>query len=627
MRSACTATPPSAAPASRNPSRWAPPSIPSWSSRLFTMTAHEARLRGTHQALTPVVDVARDPRWGRVEETYGEDPFLVSRMGIAAVRGFQGDATFRDKTRVIATLKHFAAHGQPESGMNCAPANVSVRVLRETFLFPFKAGDPEGRRHQRDGLLQRNRRRAVPCQPLAAARRAAQGMGLQRLRRLRLLRHLGTGYRPETHGHFVAKDKKEACALAVQAGVNIELPEPDCYLHLVELVRKGVLKEKRARRTGRAHAALEIPAWGCSTIPTWIPTKPTAWWAATRIAGSRLQAARRVITLLKNDGGLAPLDRSVPQTIAVIGPNANRCLLGGYSGVAKHEVTMLDGIKAKAGTARQSALQRRLQDHAAGGSWQQDEVVASDPAEDRKQIAEAVKVAQQGRRGRARHRRQRADFARSLDPDPHGRPRQSGPGRPAGGTGATPWPPPASRSSSFSSMAGPLPSSPWSRRFPPIFECWYLGQETGTRRRGGSVRRLQPWREAAHHHSALGRPSARLLQLQAVRAPRLSVRRCDAALPLRLRLELHHLQHRERAPLEEPHGFEGKGGSARRCHQHRTLRRERSGADVHPRSGQLGDTAGEGAEGIPQSGAGSRAKPPRSSSRSPRICWSSGTSI
>jgi beta-glucosidase len=97
-----------------------------------------ARIRGAHQALTPVVDVARDPRWGRVEETYGEDPFLVSRMGIAAVRGFQGDASFKDKKRLIATLKHFVGHGQPESGMNCAPANISLRVLRETFFFPFR---------------------------------------------------------------------------------------------------------------------------------------------------------------------------------------------------------------------------------------------------------------------------------------------------------------------------------------------------------------------------------------------------------------------------------------------------------------------------------------------------------
>ena len=105
---------------------------------LFSMTAAEARARGTHQALTPVVDVAREPRWGRVEETYGEDPYLVSRMAIAAVQGFQGDGTFRDKQHVIATLKHFAAHGQPESGTNCAPANVSERILRETFLFPFQ---------------------------------------------------------------------------------------------------------------------------------------------------------------------------------------------------------------------------------------------------------------------------------------------------------------------------------------------------------------------------------------------------------------------------------------------------------------------------------------------------------
>src|SRR5262245_58517706 len=106
--------------------------------RLFAMTAEEARSRGTHQALTPVVDVAREPRWGRVEETYGEDPYLVSRLGIAAVQGFQGDGSFRHKKHVIATMKHFAAHGQPESGNNCAPVSVSERHLRETFFYPFK---------------------------------------------------------------------------------------------------------------------------------------------------------------------------------------------------------------------------------------------------------------------------------------------------------------------------------------------------------------------------------------------------------------------------------------------------------------------------------------------------------
>ena len=112
--------------------------------RLFEMTAEEARSRGTHQALTPVVDVAREPRWGRVEETYGEDPYLVACMGIAAVQGFQGNATFKDKKHIIATLKHFAAHGQPESGTNCAPVNVSERLLREVFLTTFKQAIQKG---------------------------------------------------------------------------------------------------------------------------------------------------------------------------------------------------------------------------------------------------------------------------------------------------------------------------------------------------------------------------------------------------------------------------------------------------------------------------------------------------
>ncbi len=180
-------------PAFRSPSRWEQPSIPRWLSQLFTMTALEARLRGAHHALTPVVDVAREPRWGRVEETYGEDPYLVSRLGIAAVSGFQGDRNFRDKRHVLATLKHFVGHGQPESGMNCAPANVSMRVLQETFLYTFKEALARSRSRDADGLLQRDRWRSLTRQQVAAARCAAQGVGLQGIRGVGLLRHLGTG--------------------------------------------------------------------------------------------------------------------------------------------------------------------------------------------------------------------------------------------------------------------------------------------------------------------------------------------------------------------------------------------------------------------------------------------------
>ncbi|HEY0776917.1 MAG TPA: glycoside hydrolase family 3 N-terminal domain-containing protein, partial [Gemmatirosa sp.] len=99
--------------------------------RVFTAVAAEARARGTHQVLAPVVDVARDPRWGRIEETYGEDPYLVGRLGVAAVRGLQGRTGTVGPGHVIATLKHMAGHGQPESGENTAPAPFGERTLRE----------------------------------------------------------------------------------------------------------------------------------------------------------------------------------------------------------------------------------------------------------------------------------------------------------------------------------------------------------------------------------------------------------------------------------------------------------------------------------------------------------------
>ena len=100
--------------------------------------AREIRARGSHLVLSPVVDVARDPRWGRIEETFGEDPYLVSEMGVAAVLGFQGNTLPLGEGRVLATLKHMTGHGQPESGTNVGPANLSERLLREVFFPPFE---------------------------------------------------------------------------------------------------------------------------------------------------------------------------------------------------------------------------------------------------------------------------------------------------------------------------------------------------------------------------------------------------------------------------------------------------------------------------------------------------------
>lgn len=360
--------------------------------RLYATVAEETRVRGAHQALTPVVDMARDPRWGRVEETFGEDPFLAAQLGVAAVRGFQGDVTFQDKKHLIATLKHFVAHGQPESGMNCAPPAISSRTVREVFMLPFKDAV------QKSG--------AISVMPSYNEVEGVPSHGNRWLLRDVLRKEWGfkgfvvsdyygvleLHHKPQTHGHFIAKDKAEACALAVRAGVNIEFPEPDCYLHLVELVRKKVLKE-----TELDELVAPLLYWkfrmGLFDDPYVDPE------VAERIVGSpahrrlALDAARESITLLKNKNQLLPLNRETIKTVAVIGPNANRVLLGGYSGLPKQFVTVLDGLRAKVGDKIEVLYSEGCKITADGGSWQRDEVHLSDPDQDRQQINEAREVA------------------------------------------------------------------------------------------------------------------------------------------------------------------------------------------------------------------------------------------
>jgi len=361
---------------------------------LYAMAAEEARVRGAHQALTPVVDVARDPRWGRVEETYAEDPFLNAQLGMAAVRGFQGDRKFRGKKNLIATLKHFAAHGQPESGMNCAPVNVSERVLRETFLQPFK--DCLQKAGCISVMASYNEIDGVPShanewllRDVLRKEWGFEGFVVSDYYSIWELHH-----RPDTHGHFVAADKKEAAALAVKAGVNLELPDPDCYLHLVELVRKKVLKESQLDEL-IAPMLLWKFKLGLFDDPFVDPVVAEKIVGCEKNSQLALRAAREAITLLKNENDLLPLNPAKLKTLAVIGPNANRALLGGYSGVPPHTVTVLDGIRARLAGSRVNVLHAEGCQITIGGSWNQDVVTPSDSAEDAKQIAEAVKVAKQ----------------------------------------------------------------------------------------------------------------------------------------------------------------------------------------------------------------------------------------
>jgi len=443
---------------------------------LYTMTAEEARVRGTHQALTPVVDVARDARWGRVEETFGEDPYLVSRMGVAAVRGFQGDRSFADKSRVIATLKHFVAHGQPEPGQNCAPANVSMRELREVFLRPFHAA-------VRDAG-------AISVMPSYNEVDGVPSHANRWLLRDVLRREWGfdgfavsdyyaiweLGYRPDTHGHFLAHDTKESCALAVRAGVNVEAPEPNAYPHLAELVRDGVLRENELDEL-----VTPILYWkfrlGLFDDPYVDPDRAARVVGSDRNRDLALRAARETITLLRNDGNVLPLDLARLGTIAVIGPNADRSLLGGYSGVPPHDITVLDGIKARVGGAAEILYSEGCK-ITIGGSWTEDAVTPSDPEEDRRQIAEAVQVASRadvivlaigGNEQTSREAWSRKHMGDVTNLDLVGRQNEFVAAMLATGKPVV----------ALLFNGRPLSATYVSENVPAILECWYLGQETG----------------------------------------------------------------------------------------------------------------------------------------------------
>ena len=443
--------------------------------KLFEMTAEEARVRGTHQALTPVVDVAREPRWGRVEETYGEDPYLVSRMGIAAVQGFQGDATFQNKKNIIATLKHFAAHGQPESGTNCAPVNISERLLREVFLMPFKESIQAG--GAISVMASYNEIDGVPSHAnkwlLRKVLRKEWGFKGYVVSDYFAVRELHE--RPELFGNHLAENGKQAAALAVKAGVNIELPDPDCYVHIVELVRKGILKESAIDELVSPMLEWKF-RFGLFEEPYVDPD------TAENIVGCdahrllAVQAARETITLLKNDGGVLPLRPDKIKTLAVIGPNADRRLLGGYSGVPKRFSTLLDGIRDRAGSMR--ILYREGCKITVGGSWDQDEVVPSDPAVDQKSIAAAVKAAKRadavvlaigGNEQTSREAWMLNHLGDRASLDMVGR--QDALVDAIAATGKP--------IIAFLFNGRPLSIGNLIQKAAAIFECWYLGQETG----------------------------------------------------------------------------------------------------------------------------------------------------
>ena len=365
-------------------STWDPPLV----ERVMSVAALEGRARGTQHVLSPVVDLGRDPRWGRIEETYGEDPHLVARMGVAAVRGYQGTSLPLADDKVFATLKHFAAHGSHEGGINTAPPLISERLLRAELLVPFEAAVKAGAytvmpsynevdgvpSHASEWLLTAILRREWGFTGLIVS----DYFGIEQL---------------QTR-HRVASDRADAAAQALEAGVDLELPDPYGFPELVALVKRGRIPESLIDQAAARVLRAKFLA-GLFEQPYTDPDRAERVTNTAAHQALALEAARKSIVLLKNQGRVLPLDRGRVKTLAVIGPNAKGLHLGGYSRDPGRGVDVLTGITEQAGTGVRMVHAEgvRITEHDA--NWGADTVVLGDPAKNRARIQEAVAVARQ----------------------------------------------------------------------------------------------------------------------------------------------------------------------------------------------------------------------------------------
>lgn len=367
---------------------------PDLAERVYSVVALEMRRRGAQHALAPVVDVARDPRWGRIDETMGEDPYLNSRMGAAIVRGFQGSADGTvDSDHVISTLKHFTGHGTPEGGLNRSPSVSTPRTLREVDLVPFAhiirtahPGAVMPSYNEVDGVPSHANRWLL--HDVLRGEFGFTGLIVSDYEGISLLQE----------GHHVAGSPADAGALALAAGVQIELPSPHSYPALKEALGKGSVSIAQID-----DAVSAILAWkfrlGLFEHPYADADGAKAVVERPASRNLALQAARESIVLLKNNG-ILPLSAGRLRTIAVIGPNAAVARLGSYSGTPLRSVSLLDGIRSKVrGKATvlyaPGCVLVKNDSGSAFANWQIRSVVLGTDEENRPLIEEAGRIAAQ----------------------------------------------------------------------------------------------------------------------------------------------------------------------------------------------------------------------------------------
>lgn len=299
-------------------------------------TAKEVRATGSHWAFTPNIDVLRDPRWGRVGETFGEDPLLVSNMGVSMIKGLQGTK------KVIACAKHFIAGSEPINGLNSSPMDISERNLREIYLKPFKKAVEAG---VYSIMTAHNELNGVPCHMNKYLMKdilrdefefkgfiVSDWMDIERIHTL----------------HKTAENIKEASFLSVDAGMDMHMHGPYFLEYIVELVNENRISEERIDESARKIllakfklGLFEDPFIDFAEVDKNIFTKEHQ--------NTSLEIARKSIVLLQNNQGILPLKKLKKTRILVTGPNANNhSILGDWTKPQPKEnvITVFEGIKS-----------------------------------------------------------------------------------------------------------------------------------------------------------------------------------------------------------------------------------------------------------------------------------------
>ena len=312
--------------------------------RIARQTAKEMRAMNMHWTFNPNVEVARDARWGRVGETYGEDPYLVSRLGVATVKGYQGELGPND---VLACVKHFVGGGQSSNGTNGAPADFSERTLREIFLPPFKAGIEAGAYSL---MTAHNELNGIPChsnrwlmENLLRKEWGFKGFVVSDWMDIEHMYDL----------HHTAESIKEAFYQSIMAGMDMHMHGILWNEYVCELVREGRIPESRIDQSVRKILSAKFMLGLFEH-----PFADEATTMETRLSPEHrqtaLEATRNGIVLLKNNG-LLPLDASKYKRVMVTGINANdQNILGDWSSPQRDEnvITILEGLQMVAPQAQ-----------------------------------------------------------------------------------------------------------------------------------------------------------------------------------------------------------------------------------------------------------------------------------